>query len=188
MKLFISQKLHISQDKAFSLQKKFYKTYGTTLFGLMKNYNLKPNEFLEFVHDIDLSNLKKDPDLFENIQSLPGNKIIYTNGDIDYAKRVLKALGIDNLFHNIFDIKRSNFIPKPKIKPFEDFLKQIKIKPINCVYFEDLEQNLKSASEIGITTVHINPTNSDLIKKPFIDFRFKTINQALDMINNSIKS
>ena len=59
MKLFISKKLSISENDAFILQKKFYHKYGTTLYGLMKNYKLDPDEFLNFVHDIDLSKLKK---------------------------------------------------------------------------------------------------------------------------------
>ena len=41
------------------LFKKFYKKYGTTLYGLMKHYKFNPDEFLDFVHDIDLSKLKK---------------------------------------------------------------------------------------------------------------------------------
>ena len=81
MKLFISKKLSISENDAFILQKKFYHKYGTTLYGLMKNYKLDPDEFLNFVHDIDLSKLKKNSVLFKKINNLPGSKIIYTNGE-----------------------------------------------------------------------------------------------------------
>ena len=87
MKLFISKKLSVSKEDAFVLQKKFYKKYGTTLYGLMKHYKFDPDEFLDFVHDVDLSKLKKDSKLFEKIKSLPGKKIIYTNGEKVYAKK-----------------------------------------------------------------------------------------------------
>ncbi|MBS91870.1 MAG: pyrimidine 5'-nucleotidase [Rickettsiales bacterium] len=187
MKTFISKKLKISQESAFKIQKLYYKKYGTTLFGLMKNYNFEPNEFLEFVHNVDLDNLKKSSKLFKLIELLPGKKIIYTNGDHKYAERVLTALGIENLFDEIFDIKKSRYIPKPKIKPFREFLECKKIKTQDCVYFEDLEENLKSAYKIGITTIHIHNEKKPKIK-PFIDFRFKTIINALDMINNSINN
>ena len=59
MKLFISKKLSVSEKEAFILQKKFYNEYGTTLYGLMKHHQFDPDEFLDFVHDIDLSKLKK---------------------------------------------------------------------------------------------------------------------------------
>ena len=68
MKLFISKKLLVSEDEAFALQKKFYNKYGTTLYGLMKHYKFDPDEFLDFVHNVDLSNLKNTL-LFDKIQS-----------------------------------------------------------------------------------------------------------------------
>ena len=96
MKKFISSRLNISEKEAFIIQKKFYKEYGTTLSGLMKHYQIQPNEFLKFVHDVDLSKLKKCSRLFKEIKHLPGRKIVYTNGDQAYAKKVLHSLGIDH--------------------------------------------------------------------------------------------
>ena len=58
MKLYISKNLKISEEEAFILQKRLYKKYGTTLFGLMKFHKFNPEEFLDFVHDINLSKLK----------------------------------------------------------------------------------------------------------------------------------
>ena len=73
MKLFISKKLSVSEDEAFIIQKKFYKKYGTTLYGLMKHYKFNPDEFLDFVHDVDLSKLKKAT-LFEKNSKFTRNK------------------------------------------------------------------------------------------------------------------
>ena len=117
MKKFISSRLNISEKEAFKIQKKFYKEYGTTLSGLTKHYQVQPNEFLKYVHDVDLSKLKKCPALFKEINQLPGRKIIYTNGDHDYAKKVLNSLGIESLFEYILDITKSKYIPKPSIQP-----------------------------------------------------------------------
>ena len=60
----------------------------------MKNYKFDPDEFLDFVHNVDLSNLKKNTLLFEKIKIYLEQKLIYTNGEKKYAKRVLKSLGI----------------------------------------------------------------------------------------------
>lgn len=184
MKLFISKKLSISENDAFILQKKFYHKYGTTLYGLMKNYELDPDEFLNFVHDIDLSKLKKNSVLFKKINNLPGSKIIYTNGEKNYAEKVLKSLGVSNLFKSIWDIKKSKFIPKPEMSPLKNLLSTNKIDNSSCVYFEDIEKNLRPAHQLGITTVHITDKNPT-IKKSYVDFRFKTIISALDMINKN---
>ena len=60
MKKFIISKLNVSPNDAYAIQKKYYFKYGTTLAGLMKNHNIKPEEFLDYVHSIDVSSLKKD--------------------------------------------------------------------------------------------------------------------------------
>ena len=186
MKLFISKKLNISFEKAFTLQKKFYKEYGTTLYGLMKHYNFQPKEFLNFVHDVNLDKITKNKNLFKNIENLPGEKIIYTNGDENYARRVLKKLGIHKLFSYILDIERSNYIPKPIIDPLISFLEEKRINFNNCVYFEDLEKNLENAHKYGITTIHIREKEFDNIKsESFIDFRFSSLIKALMEINKN---
>ena len=46
---------------------------------MIKNHKIDANEFLEFVHDIDLSFLK-DKQLDEEIEKIKGKKIIFTNG------------------------------------------------------------------------------------------------------------
>ena len=79
-------------NDAYAIQKKYYFKYGTTLAGLMKNHNIKPEEFLDYVHNIDVSSLKKNLKLQKILKSLPGNKYIYTNGSKSHAINVMKRL------------------------------------------------------------------------------------------------
>ncbi len=181
MKKFISLKLGITEQKSFLLQKKFYKKYGTTLYGLIKHYKIDPEEFCNYVHDINLKNLKSSKSLKNKLQTLPGRKIIYTNADYNYAERVLESLGIREVFSDIFDIRKSNYLPKPMKTSINKVIQQCKLNPKKTVYFDDLEKNLKSASQKGFTTIHIsNLFCSEL--NSYIDFRFKTVINALDMI------
>ena len=187
MKKFISVKLNLSEEKSFKLQKYYYSKYGTTLFGLMKHHKINPEEFCNFVHDVDFRKLEKSEELKSKLQMLPGKKIIYTNGDYNYALKILKALGVSEVFLDIFDIKKSCYFPKPMEKSINILIKKYKIKPKKSVYFDDLEKNLAFASSLGITTIHIskivqNKNNSH------IDLRFKTIINALDMIIQKLKN
>ena len=185
MKSFISKKLDLPLEEAFILQKKFYKNYGTTLSGLMKFYKIDPDEFLDYVHNIDFSKIKKSKDLKQSINSLPGKKILYTNGDIKYAQKVLKALGIHKSITNIFDIKKANYIPKPKLVSYKKMIKQFEVDPKRSVFFEDIEKNLKPAFSLGITTVHIDiefDKKNQKKLKSFIDFKFKYIQSAITEI------
>lgn len=189
MKRFISKKLDVSFDEAFRLQKKFYLEFGTTLFGLMKYHNVNPDEFLDFVHDIDLTKIKKSKGLKYKINNLPGTKILFTNGDEKYAKRVLESLGIEDSIDQIFDIKRANYLPKPKLETYLRLIKEFNINPQQTVFFEDIEKNLEPAHKLGITTVHIKENfNSSQINKSkdFVDLSFKCIDSALESIINNI--
>ena len=58
-----AQLLNVDEAEAESIQKTFYKEHGTTLRGLMLNHDVDPDEFLEFVHDIDHSAVQPDPAL-----------------------------------------------------------------------------------------------------------------------------
>ncbi len=181
MKKFISTKLKISEDDSFELQKKYYKKYGTTLFGLMKNYRIDPDEFCNYVHNINFNQLSKSIILKKRLQALPGEKIIYTNANYTYAEKVLDKLGIKEVFLDIFDIKKTDYIPKPMKKSLNQLIKKFKLNPGRTVYFEDLKKNLKYSSSIGFTTVHISNESTNELDS-YIDFRFKTIINALDMI------
>lgn len=185
MKLYISKELNVSLKEAFILQKKLFRDYGTTLFGLMKFYNIDPINFLNFVHDINLSNLKKSSKLSNLIESLPGKKIVFTNGDEKWAKKILEALGIERSIHHIFDIIKSNYIPKPQKQTYINFIKKFKIDPCNSVFFEDTKRNLKYAHSLGMTTIHINEKNNNGLEK-FIDFQFSNIKLALNNIINNM--
>ena len=60
MSKYVSVKLNVSIDEAKKMQKNYFYEYNTTLNGMIKNHKIDANEFLEFVHDIDIDFLKKD--------------------------------------------------------------------------------------------------------------------------------
>jgi len=57
---YISKKLNLSLEKAKELQTNYFHKYNTSLNGLMIHHDINPQEFLKYVHDINLDFLKKD--------------------------------------------------------------------------------------------------------------------------------
>jgi len=72
MSKYISGKLNVSIVEAKEIQKKYFYKYNTTLNGMLKNHKIDANEYLEFVHDIDIDFLKKDLTLNEELRKLKG--------------------------------------------------------------------------------------------------------------------
>lgn len=154
---YVSRFLDITHDEAKKVQKGYYRDYGTTLRGLMTEHDISPDEFLEYVHDIDYSPVKPNPALGAAIENLPGRKFIFTNGDRPHAERTAEALGITDHFEDIFDIVWGDLVPKPNISVYEKLIAQTGISASETAMFEDLAKNLKAPDQLGMQTVLIVP-------------------------------
>ncbi|HEX3810951.1 MAG TPA: pyrimidine 5'-nucleotidase [Rhizomicrobium sp.] len=150
---FVESRLRLPRDDARRLQKDYYRDHGTTLNGLMVLHGTDPEEFLPFVHDIDLSGLLPQPRLRERIAQLPGRKFVFTNGCRDHATRVLAQIALGELFDDIWDIRAIGFLPKPNIASYAAMVERARIAPQRAAMFEDLARNLVPAHALGMTTV-----------------------------------
>ena len=186
MSKYISQKLNVSVLEAKKIQKNYFHEYNTTLNGMIKNHEIDPDEFLEFVHDINIDFLQKDLKLAEEIEKLEGKKIIFTNGSRKHAINVTKKIGIDQYFDDIFDIVDSNFVPKPAMEPYKKLVEKHKIDPKLCVFVEDIARNLKPAYEMGMKTIWIEndePWACKFSDSDFINYKTNNLSEFLNKIN-----
>ena len=186
MSEYISEKLNVSVVEAKEIQKNYFYEYNTTLNGMIKNHKIDADEFLEFVHNIDIDFLKKDPTLSEELKKLDGKKIIFTNGSRKHALNVTKRIGIDQYFDDIFDIVDCEFVPKPAIQPYKKLVEKHKIDPKLCGFVEDIARNLKPAYEMGMKTVWIEndePWAKKFSDGDFIDFKTNNLSEFLKQIN-----
>lgn len=159
--LYISELLGIDAISARALQKFYYFRYGTTLRGLMHEFNIDPHAFLDFAHDIDYATLQDNERLRQAVAALPGRRFILTNGSRKHAEGVIARLGISGLFEGMFDIVDAEFIPKPEAQTYARFLDRFGIDPTRAAMFEDLSVNLAVPHQLGMETVHVLPATYD---------------------------
>ncbi len=186
MSAYISKKLNISLVEAKDLQKKYFYENGTTLSGLMKHNNIDPYEFLEFVHEIDISWLPKDKLLRNELIKIKEKKFIFTNGSHSHVRNVTEQLGISDLFDGAFAITDANFIPKPFKEPYEKLIKKFNIEPAKSILIEDIAHNLEQAKNLGMKTCWLENEESFAKKdadKPYIDYKIKNLPSFLQKIN-----
>ncbi len=160
MGAYISNLLSVDLIEARRVQKDYFMQYGTTLAGLMRHHQVDPHDYLDYVHDIDVSVVMPDERMALALEKLPGRKIVYTNGSAGHAARVMARLGITHLFEGTFDVLASDFIPKPDPGAFTALIEAYAIDPDDAVMVEDLAKNLIPAKDLGITTVWV-PTSSE---------------------------
>ncbi|MBA4801644.1 MULTISPECIES: pyrimidine 5'-nucleotidase [Euryhalocaulis] len=165
MRDWVADFLKVSPDEARIIQKRYYADHGTTLKGLMAVHGADPGPYLDYVHEIELDVLEHDALLAERIAALPGARVVFTNGSVRHAERVLEKRGLADLFDAIFDIQAAGFEPKPARIAFDRMAKATGVAPRRAAMFEDLARNLEPAAELGFTTVLVT-TGKDWSHEP----------------------
>jgi putative hydrolase of the HAD superfamily len=155
MTRFIAARFDLSPEAALARQKVYFREHGTTLRGLMVVDRVDPNEFLAFVHDIDLTCVPPDPVLVAALAALPGRKIVHTNGSRRHAERLLDHLDIAGSFCGILDIEAAGYEPKPALAGYHELLKRHDVTPGTALMVEDIARNLIPAAALGMTTAWV---------------------------------
>ena len=152
---FIMEEFSLDEAKAAELKTRLFRQYGTTMHGLEKEFGMAPDQFLSYVHDIDVSDVTPDLVLDELLGKLPGRKHIFTNGTVAHAENILGAFGLRSHFDVMFDIVAAEHEPKPAMRPYELFIKASGIVPSKAVMIEDMAVNLKAPAALGMRTIWI---------------------------------
>ena len=161
MTQFVMDALGVDHARANHLRRHYWHTYGTTLAGLMREHDVDPAPYLTHVHDISLDHIQVDHDLAAHIRSLPGRKIVYTNGCAPYAERVIAARGLSGLFDAVYGVEHAGFLPKPEMAAFEAVFAADGLDTSRAAMFEDDPRNLAAPHAMGMRTVHVAPEPHD---------------------------
>ena len=185
---FIANNLNMEISEAKKLQSKYYKQHGTTLRGMMDNHGVDPDYFLNEVHRLDYSIVGPNQLLNDELEKLEGRKIIYTNANEKHVLDVLKRINLSDYFDEIFDIKLANYIPKPKIKPYEQIIELFNIDASRSAMFDDIAKNLVPAKKVGFTPIWIDAgyeNFSDDIEasKDYLDYQTRNLSLFLKDVN-----
>jgi putative hydrolase of the HAD superfamily len=153
MTLFIQDRFGLEAGPARDLQRDLFRRHGTTLRGLMSEHAVDPEGFLAYVHDIDVSPVDPSPRLDALLAALPGRKMVFTNGSVPHAERVMARLGIARHFDTVFDIVAAGYVPKPDPRPYAQLVEIGRFAPARAVMIEDMAKNLAPAAALGMRTV-----------------------------------
>jgi len=155
MNLYMRDRMGIPENEVPALREKYFKEFGTTLRGLQAHHKIDVQDYLDFVHDLPLGDyLTPDPLQREIIASLPHRKLIFTNADINHARRVLSVLKLDDIFDTIIDVNEVAPYCKPMPESFA-IAQELADEPDprKCVMIDDIPRTTRAALDVDMASI-----------------------------------
>lgn len=185
--LYMEKIMHLAPPDIPALIDRYYGTYGSTLRGIQQEHDIDAQDYLEFIHDLDIHQyLQPDRALRDSLASIPLSKWIFTNASRSHAERVLSALGIADLFDGILDVWTMEYIPKPHPWVYHHALEMAgDPDPRNCAFIDDSARNLPPANRIGFSTIWVGEghnTSNAALSIP----RLHQLPQALELLEQDL--
>ena len=148
---YVARLLAVSEEDALRIRRRYLRRYGTTLAGLLAgNHRVDVDRYLKACHPERVESfLEKDPLLRESLEAVSPPLSILTNSPIEHAGRVLRCLGIEDLFENVFDIRFNRFQGKPSPAVFDRVLTHLSLEPSAVLFVDDFPVHLISYRGMG---------------------------------------
>ena len=156
---YMSTRLNIPDQQIPELRKNYFETYGTTLRGLERDFQIQAEDYLNYVHDVNIEDfVQPDPVLRSILESIPQKKVIFTNANSRHTEKVLRALGVDEYFDIVIDVMQM----APYCKPYPEAYHQAMSilgdsNPGHYLLLDDSLRNVLTALQVGMQAVLVNP-------------------------------
>jgi putative hydrolase of the HAD superfamily len=167
--LYIETILQINKKEIPKLRTFCRENYSTSLRGLQSLYQIDEDEYLNFVHDIDLDSILSNnyTALSTMLSEITQRKIIFTNSDTKHTNNVLHALGVREFFDTIIDV----IAVKPYVKPHEEaFQKALSLSGLKssegCAFIDDMVENIEQAQQMGFLSILISDSDNEFLSIP----------------------
>ena len=156
---YMVERVGLTAQEADERRRRYYRQFGTSLTGLMADYDIDPNEYLSFVHDLPHERyLSPNPELIELLERLPQSKAIFTNASRSHAEKVLDLLEVSRYFSQIVAIEDTGFINKPELQAYRRALELTGRRGgEGSLFADDSRKNLPPAAGLGMVTVWVSP-------------------------------
>lgn len=164
MTAYLAEHLQLSLEEAGALRMRYWRQYGATLRGMVRNHGTRPAHFLHATHQFDKlpEMVVFDRALLAHLSHLPGRKYIFSNAPRSYVDEILRITGLDRVMDGCFAVEDLAYHPKPQIQAYRAVLRKLRVPARRCIMVEDTAENLRPAKKLGMRTVLI----SRALKKP----------------------
>jgi putative hydrolase of the HAD superfamily len=153
---YLHLRIGIPAPEVDGMRRRFWAEHGTTLAGLAAEHSVDADDYLEYVHDIELADLlRPDPTLGVVLERLPGRKVVFSNASRAHAERVLGLLRLEKPFEIVIGLEDLCYVPKPNVSAFRSALERLGESAERCSLIDDLRTNLAAAKRLGMRTIWV---------------------------------
>lgn len=186
---YVMEHLSLSNEDAVELHQRYYKEYGLAIEGLVRYHAVDALEYNSKVDDaLPLERvLKPDPALRQLLESLDRSKVrlwLFTNAYVTHGRRVVKLLGIEDLFDGITycDYASAQFLCKPHVDMFAKAQREAEVpSPQDCYFVDDSAINCAAAQQLGWNTVHLIEQTEPMPVTKVGDFQVRRLQELRDV-------
>jgi putative hydrolase of the HAD superfamily len=173
---FLQRHFSIDEAGANRMREHFWRTYGTTLNGLMRHHGVHPRHFLAETHVFpELADLVlRENALKHALERLGGTKLLFSNAPRRYVGQVLKAIGLRRYFDGVYAIEDARYRGKPALHGFHFLLRKHNLDPHRCAMVDDMLENLRAAHRLGMSTVWVSSVRR---RVPYVDVRVSSVTE-----------
>lgn len=152
--LYMEERLGMPPELVSRLRPEYFQKYGTSLRGLQIHHHIDADDYLDFVHDVVLSDyIGPDPALQAMLSEIAARKVVFTNAHEHHARSVLRVLGIEGYFETIIDVRTFQFVGKPDPQAYQLAVDLLAVPAAKCLLVEDNVRNLRPGKALGMVTV-----------------------------------
>jgi putative hydrolase of the HAD superfamily len=171
---YLRKYFNVDAAGADALREKFWRTYGTTLNGLMRHHGADPRHFLRETHVFpELADMVVHENALKHaLRLLGGTKLVFSNAPRHYVTEVLRAIGLDRYFDGVYTIEDARYRGKPALQGFLYLLRKHKLDPHRCAFVDDMLENLRAAHRLGMSTVWVSSARRSVT---FVDLRVGSV-------------
>jgi putative hydrolase of the HAD superfamily len=173
---FLRKRFDVDEAGANAMREHFWRTYGTTLDGLMRHHGVHPREFLAETHVFpELADMVVHENAVRHaLRLLGGTKLVFSNAPRHYVWQVLRAIRLHRYFDAVYSIEDARYRGKPALHGFHHLLRKHSLDPHRCVMVDDMLENLRAAHRLGMSTVWVSGARRSV---SYVDARVASVTE-----------
>ena len=171
---YLRRHFGVDEPGADEIRTRFWRSYGTTLNGLMRHHGVDPRHFLRETHVFpELADMVVHENALKHaLARLGGKKLVFSNAPRHYVEEVLHVMGLARSFDAVYTIEDARYRGKPALHGFHFLLRRHHLAPYRCAFIDDALENLRAAHRLGMSTVWVSRERR---RVPFVDLRVRSV-------------